>query len=335
MTLDRVTIIGNTARGGDGTTGDKGAAGGGGINSTWISSGYDALLSVSNSIIADNVAEMGAGTNVTGGGGGGIWVQATEADIVHTTVARNRVDSSMQGQGILLIEVGSRGARADVSYSIVADHTGFGSRVAALHVKPGNTVNLQRGLWSGNAKDTNADGSPAPAGTFNGLTSMIIGLAGFVSPGAPDYDYHILDDSAARDQATGSTTTTDMDGESRSLSGEPDIGADEYVPMVLSVYPVASGTLHLSWQTNLSLVPGLDHYNIAFSYEPGASPPDQGDSPVDAGTQTEYTLTGLSNYRRYTMTVEARDASDALIANSNTVNRFPTDILTYLPLILR
>jgi hypothetical protein len=335
VTLDRVTIIGNTARGGDGTTGDKGAAGGGGINSTWISSGYDARLSISNSIIANNVAEMGAGVNVTGGGGGGIWVQATEADIVHTTVARNRVDSPMQGQGILLIEVGSRGATADISHSIVADHTGFGGSVAALHVKPGNTVNLQRGLWSGNDKDTNADGSPAPAGTFNGLVSMISGSANFISPGAPNYDYHVLGSSAARDQATGSTVIVDIDGESRNLFGEHDIGADEYAPIILSVSPVMSRTLHLRWQTNASLVTGMDHYDIVFSYESGASPPDQGDSPIDAGIQTAYTLTGLSNYKRYSIRVEARDASDRLIASSNTVDRFPTDILAYLPLVLR
>jgi hypothetical protein len=335
VTLDRVTIIGNTARGGDGTSGDKGAAGGGGINSTWISSGYDARLSISNSIIANNVAEMGAGVNVTGGGGGGIWVQATEADIVHTTVARNRVDSPMQGQGILLIEVGSRDATADISHSIVADHTGFGGSVAALHVKPGNTVNLQRGLWSGNDKDTNADGSPAPAGTFNGLVSMISGSANFISPGAPNYDYHVLGSSAARDQATGSTVIVDIDGESRNLFGEHDIGADEYAPIILSVSPVMSRTLHLRWQTNASLVTGMDHYDIVFSYESGASPPDQGDSPIDAGIQTAYTLTGLSNYKRYSIRVEARDASDRLIASSNTVDRFPTDILAYLPLVLR
>jgi len=278
---------------------------------------------------------MGAGVNVTGGGGGGIWVQATEANIVHTTVTRNRVDSPMQGQGILLIEVGSKGATADVSLSIVADHTGFGSSVAALHVKPGNTVNLQRGLWSGNDKDTNADSSPAPAGTFNGLASMISGPADFVSPGAPDYDYHILSSSAAQDQATGSTAMVDIDGESRGLFGEHDIGADEYAPIILSVSPVMSRTLHLRWQTNASLVPGLDHYNILLSYEPDANPPDQGDSPIDVGTQTSHLLTGLSKYSEYTIVIEARDSSDILIATSNAVIAIPTDIFFYLPIVSR
>jgi hypothetical protein len=164
---------------------------------------------------------------------------------------------------------------------------------------------------------------------------MISGSADFISPGAPDYDYHILGSSAARDQATGSTVIVDIDGESRTLFGEHDIGADEYAPIILSVSPVISRTLHLRWQTNASLVPGLDRYDIVFSYESGANPPDQGNSPIDVGTQTSHLLTGLSNYSEYTVAIEARDSSDVLIATSNTVIAIPTDIFVYLPIVSR
>jgi hypothetical protein len=39
--------------------------------------------------------------------------------------------------------------------------------------------------------------------------------------------------------------------------------------------------------------------------------------------------------RSSSRTKRADDASDALIASSNTVSRFPADMLTYLPLVLR
>jgi len=336
VTIDRVFIIDNVARGGNGTTGVKGPAGGGGINSTWTT-GDRATLVVSNSIIADNLAAEGQGTITSGGGGGGIWIQATDASIVHTTVARNRLgNSAMQGQGILLIEVGTSPAIATIAYSIIADHT-YVSTAAALHVKPSNTVTLNRGLWANNDRNTNADASPgawdAP-GVFNGLDTMLSGLARFVSPGAPNYDYHIRGDSNAKDQATGSTAKVDIDNEPRN-DGLPDIGADECVPIVLTAHAVASDTLHLNWKANTSLLPGLNHYDLVFSYEPGANPPDQGNSPINVGTQLDYMLTGLSAHKRYTMTIEARGSSHALIATSNTVTAFPTDIFVHLPVVLK
>jgi hypothetical protein len=48
----------------------------------------------------------------------------------------------------------------------------------------------------------------------------------YVSPGSPDYDYHIQPDSPARDAALGSSSVEDLDGEAR--DAEPDHGADEY-----------------------------------------------------------------------------------------------------------
>ena len=235
VTVRRSTIIGNTARGGNGTTGQSGSAGGGGVYLARFST--DTTVSIVNSIIADNYAERGSLGLESGGGGGGLWLQGVDVDIVHTTIARNRLGPNLfYGQAVLLLNQGAPTPTiADISYSIIADHADTTPNPyltqAALHAFAGNTVNLHYGLFANNDKNTNSDGSPGPSpgGTFNGLDTMLsAGSAGFIAPGSPDYDYHILANSAAKDQATGSTTSLDIDGQSRPYNGVSDIGADEY-----------------------------------------------------------------------------------------------------------
>lgn len=345
VTIDRSWIVNNIARGGNGTSGDKGAAGGGGINSTWILDQYDASLQVTNSVIADNLAEMGAGTRITGGGGGGIWIQATQATIAHTTVARNQVGSSMQGQAILLIEVRDgnnavrRAATVTMADSIIAEHTGFTIwQMAAIHVKPSNTLTLNRGLLAGNTKDTNADSTVGPAGTFNGLSSMTTtsSAAGFIASGSPNYDYHITKLSPAKDQATNCVFSIDIDDEARGLFGPHDFGADEYTPIVLTVMPVASGAMRLSWKTNLTLVPRVNHYDIVITCAAGAQPPVGAscDTPIEAGAQINSLLfSGMTISKLYTFTVKAQTANESTIESSNRVMAVPIGEFLYLPFV--
>jgi hypothetical protein len=40
-------------------------------------------------------------------------------------------------------------------------------QAAAVHVFPGSVLTLSGDTFSGNSKDTNADGKPFPAGTYN------------------------------------------------------------------------------------------------------------------------------------------------------------------------
>jgi hypothetical protein len=129
----------------------------------------------------------------------------------------------------------------------------------------------------------------------------------------------------------------DIDGDSRLLFSPPDIGADEYAPIVLTSIPVASGTLKLNWKTDTVVVKGVDHYELLVFCPPGANPPNGGDCPAtfDQIHETSYVLSGLSNYKTYTMTVRAKDSSDGLIETSNTVTTFPTDIFVYLPGVFR
>lgn len=57
--------------------------------------------------------------------------------------------------------------------------------------------------------------------------------------------------------------------------------------------------------------------------------------PINVGTVTTFTLTGLSNFKQYIIVVNARDPSQNLIATSTTVTTFPTNLLLYLPLVVR
>ena len=211
-----------------------GAAGGGGIYiSRFTNSGAASIIV--NTIIANNATQQGSGASA-GGGGGGIWAQGP-VNLTHVTLAENSAGAGMLGSAMIVNDFGSpTPATTNLSYSIVANHTGSS---AAIVVEGGNTLSLSRGLWAANSTNTGTFGGAA---TINGAASMLsAGSAGFVSPGAPSYDYHIANGSPALDQATSSQTSTDIDGVNRPQGQAPDIGADEYfvVPDNLRPYVYA------------------------------------------------------------------------------------------------
>lgn len=223
VTLDRVRIVDNRSTGGNGSA-NAGPCGGGGAYLSRL--GGSGSATIRNSVVADNETEMGATGTPPGGGGGGLFLQGLQTTIDHATIVDNRIGpTAMQGSGVVIIS-GTSNANVDIRHSIIADHGGAG---AALHVQPSNSVTLVRGIFSGNAKNTNSDGSVGAPGTFNGLGTMLAtGSLGFLSPGAPSFDYHIAPTSPAVNQATSSNYTVDLDNQAR--VGTPDIGADEATP---------------------------------------------------------------------------------------------------------
>ncbi len=237
LTLSRTYVISNTASTGIPTTSQlysAGSPGGGGIYATRFSG--STTVNLTNCVVADNIAKFGGGGDFTrGGGGGGIWLQSTSATITHATVARNQIGSNLYyGSGMLLLGGGATGSTATISYSIISDHTN--ANVAALHNLDygSNVVTLNRGLYAANSKNDNSDGLPAPppASGFIGVGTMLTALsAGYVSSGSPNFNYHLRSDSAAKDQATGSSSMlVDIDNQPRPFpsNGVSDIGADEY-----------------------------------------------------------------------------------------------------------
>ncbi len=99
-------------------------------------------------------------------------------------------------------------------------------------------------------------------------------------------------------------------------------------PLVLHGAP-ADQAIHLTWTVNTTL-PVTSTWQITYDPPDGDQP-----SPISGiiSPTRAYTLTGLTNYTWYTVTLNAMSGSVSFLADTVTV--MPTDIYVYLPLVLR
>ncbi len=327
VVIDHAQIIANQALGGSApSTGYGGAGSGGGIEFT---SGANDVkpVSITNSVIADNYAAMGSGSTSSsmqaGGGGGGIGFWNIQPTVHFTTIARNRLNSTAM-QGLALAGNPQNG---DFDNNIIADHTFPANMHAVYVVSPGNVI-LNHTLWAGNSINVKTGGDAGSTTNWNPVNAA---TADFVSPGAPNYNYHIKKTSPAKNAAVGDYPSNDVDNQSRPWLNATDIGADEYMPIVLSGGPVSSGKLLLKWWTDTSLVPGVAAYEISLSCPPQAACP----GPINAGNVSQYTIGGLTNGKTYTVLVTAKDGSNQALEVSNAASMMPTDKFVYLPMVVR
>jgi hypothetical protein len=229
VALERVSMTDNSTRGGAGSV-QRGAGGGGGA--FFEDKDGSKLVSLVNCIVADNSVHIGGGGgSVAGGGGGGLSFLGAQADVTHTTIAGNWIEATpLQGRGMVLItRLGTTPSNVDFSYGIIADHAASGGD-AAIRVKPDSVLNLDGGLFANNGTDY----IPA-TGTITGVGSMLSEAnVEFVSPGAPNFDYHLQETSPAIGEASGTTTILDVDGGDR--DAEPDLGADEFGALAPSIF---------------------------------------------------------------------------------------------------
>jgi hypothetical protein len=234
VTVERTLVIQNKAIGGT-ITNMRALAGGGGISvSSFL---FPTNLLVENSVVADNQLQFGAGPGPDNGGGAAIWVEGSSADILHTTIAGNRFVNPSAGNTqlagtALFVPLGVNGVVASVNFSwnIVADQPApsAGVRSVAVLAQTNQTVHYNQNLF---ANDDLIDNSAGGQATFTGsATNLTAQSAGFVSPSAPNFNYHLVASSPAIDQATNGTEPIDFDRQPRAVGTPRDLGAFEFAP---------------------------------------------------------------------------------------------------------
>ncbi|NKQ36824.1 MAG: hypothetical protein HF973_14580 [Chloroflexi bacterium] len=138
-------------------------------------------------------------------------------------------------------------------------------------------------------------------------------------------DLHLRETAvSAIDQAVPLTEVTDdVDGDGRPYGAAPDIGADEFTPALQLSGAPGDQTIHLTWTVDAA---ALDAWQISYSSPAGDQP-----SPITGLDETTraYTLTGLTNYTPYTVTLNGMLAGSPVLTDTVTV--MPTDLFVYLP----
>jgi parallel beta-helix repeat protein len=107
----------------------------------------------------------------------------------------------------------------------------------------------------------------------------------------------------------------------------PDLGAYEWQPTLHLVGTPDNQTIHLNWTVNITL-PVPVTWMISYTGPNGVEPPITG----LANATRAYTLSGLTNYAWYTVTLTAIGTDPEL---SDTVRLMPTDKFIYLPVVKR
>ena len=329
--LDRISVVHNAVQGGNGTTGRAGVAQGGGISASWRDPAYISTLIITNSVIANNAITVGTGITMDldggSGGGGGLFVQATNAQLNHVTLADNWLEGEqLQGTAILLSEFGSRITVANIHNSVIANHQG---QATALHIRPNSQADFYTNLMAGNSRDINME----ELNTVRGVdTISIVESISFVASAMPDYDYHLTPFSPAIDAGPDSTVTVDRDGVLRRETA--DLGAYEAVPYAIQVTPIADGTVRVF----MGHYSGIAMYQITLFCPEGANASAEVgcDQSVDViGTKNTFDLTGLSNYQNYQIMVAALNESSMVLATTARTTANVTDRFAYLPLVVR
>jgi parallel beta-helix repeat protein len=141
-------------------------------------------------------------------------------------------------------------------------------------------------------------------------------------------DYHLKQGSPAIDQGTPlAEVTQDLQGNPRPAGSAFDIGAYEFTPsLALHALPGDQRIL-LTWTTN-SQPPAGSEWEIAYSGPSGDQPSPIQNIPLAA---RNYTLSGLTNYAMYTITLNAVLGDAAIL--SDTLQAMPTDHVLYIPTI--
>ncbi len=139
-----------------------------------------------------------------------------------------------------------------------------------------------------------------------------------------------IDYDANRITVDRTLTWTQHQGVSLAYQGAaPDMGAYEFEPLLELSGAPGNQMIVLTWTVNAAL-PVTTTWSISYLGPPGDQP-----SPITALPEATraYTLTGLTNYELYTVTLNAILENTPIL--TDTVSVMPTDIALYLPSVSR
>lgn len=339
ITIERTTVVANSAIGGSSDAGKAGPGAGGGIYLFAIRpNGSQAILR--NVVVAHNSVSQGSGEQTPGnGGGGGLVVHGLPAHISHGTFANNRLSNDQVLGKAILIQPWPSPLQPDLpasvtlEYSIVADHLDSAPQAAAVVVQQGSSLHLEDNIFANNGHDINANNFPVPHGELSGLTTTRhLQTIGFVAPEPPYYNYRLRGDAAAKDLALKSRESRDIDNEPRPYSQYPDHGADEYRSFLLSVVP-GNHSLYINWESaHKVLQGGVARYEIRIACDDATQDICGQSIPTE---KTDFILSGLSSAQSYQIQVLAYDDTGQLLASSEVVTSSPYLFAISLPLVLR
>ncbi len=188
------------------------------------------------------------------------------------------------------------------------NYTDDANRLVANPQLPGQS-GLVLPRWTGSQF---ADGSSTIADVFTNLV-LLYGMPSGTSPVVDTAD-------------PANAPAEDILGNGRI---NPDIGAVEFIPQLQLTGSPNDQMIVLNWEVNTAVAPGTT-WQISYSGPAGDQP-----SPITglaSGTRST-TLTGLTNYTTYDITLNAMVSGSPVL--TDTVSVMPTDLLLYLPIVTR
>ncbi len=274
--------------------------------------------------------------NSASDGGGGIYISSTPATISHNIITANSADNGGGGiysrQGAVTIENNVIvGNSADQGGGFYVDGT-TGSMASFNAILDNQASEDGGGIYAINVNGVSITG--------NTILGNISGVGGVYIASHPDFnDNNIYDNSGydlhngnltgtadlnAQDNWWGTTDTVQIDdhiwdGDEDSGLGQVDYSPYEdshntdapiSPPTGLTITTATTVTsVHLAWSPNPES--DLDGYRIYYGLDAGfpysGTGINEGDSPIDVGSVTAFTLTGLSRASRYYIAVTAYD----------------------------
>ncbi|CAG0927102.1 hypothetical protein TFLX_00350 [Thermoflexales bacterium] len=223
------------------------------------------------------------------------------------------------------INLWNSNAQAKVQHNVFynLDHSGVRGNVASLEAR-NNIFAIDASAQALNLSNVTASHNLFLRQAQVTGSQAVIGDPQFVNPASQDF--HLQPGSPAIDAGV-VVPEIDRDAENHTRIGLPDIGAFEFQPALRLFGQPRSHAVHLTWTINVT-PPVTSTWRIAYYSQPVPLTISNILSPTRA-----HSLTGLTNYAWYTITLNAMLGPTPVY--TDTIKLLPTDRLVHLPVILK